>query len=413
MSDDGSAAVGARPSLGAFAPLRERTFRLLWTGLLISQTGSWMQFIAQGYLVDQLTKAPIYLGLLGLSQAVPRLLFAFIGGVAADRLDRRRVLLWTNITMMASAALLAVLAYTGRITVWQILVIGAFNSLANAFDNPARQSLVPTLVGDRQLMSALSLTSMALNGSGIFGPSLGGVVIAAVGVKGCFFVNALSYIAVVIALLRMDVPRQAAGERASVVADMREGIGLLSRHPHLLALLGVVAVMNFFGRPYIRLMPALAREVLHVGPTGLGLLQAAPSLGTILAVFVVSGAGATAQRGKLLLGAAMATGALVALFALSPWFAVSVPLLVFIGTGQAVANATANTLVQTTVQPDQRGRVMGLYGMVTFGMFALGTLPVGALAGVTGVSFALALGGAVAVALVGLLALTSPTIGRL
>ncbi len=417
MADDGADAVVARDATiargprGAFAPLRRRNFRLLWTGMLISQTGSWMQFVALGYLIDQLTKAPIYLGLLGLAQAVPRLLFAFIGGVAADRMDRRRVLFLTNVLATGSAFLLWLLTYTGRVQVWHILLIGAFNSLVQSFDVPARQSMVPGLVDDRQIMSALSLNSIANNGSGIFGPSLGGVVIAAVGVAGCFFVNAVSFLAVVIALILMDLPPHQAIARDPVGKDVREGFGLLVQHRHLLAILGVVAVLNFFGRPYVRLMPALAREVLGVGPQGLGILQSAPAVGTILAVFVVNTFG-DAGKGRLLLGAALAAGAMVALFGLSPWFAVSVGLLVLIGTGQAAALAAANTLVQTTVRPEQRGRMMGLYSMTTFGMFALGTLPLGALAGVVGVGHALTAGGLAVVALVALLAIAAPVIRR-
>lgn len=397
----------------AFTPLRGRNFRLLWSGMLVSQTGSWMQFIALGYLIDQLTKAPIYLGVLGVTQALPRLLFAFLGGVAADRLDRRTVLLVTNATMMASATLLWVLAYTGRIEVWHVLVIGAFNSFTQSFDVPARQSLVPFLVTDRELMKAVSLLTMAFNGSGIFGPSLGGVVIAAVGVAGCFLVNAITYIAVIVALLRMDIPRQTDVRRESIGEDIREGLGLLFQQRHLLAILGVVAVMSFFGRPYVRLMPAYAREVLGVGPQGLGILQAAPSVGTILAVFVVGAVAATARKGRLLVGAAIVTATLVGLFGLSVWFPLSVLLLIAMGTGQAVLMASANTLLQTSVLPGQRGRMMGLYGMTTFGMFALGTLPLGALAGAIGVGHALSLGGAVAVLLVGLLAWRAPEIGKL
>ncbi len=372
-----------------------------------------MQFIALGYFVDQLTKAPIYLGLLGLSQAIPRLLFAFIGGVAADRFDRRRVLFVTNTLQMVSAFLLTGLAYAGRAQVWHVLAIGAFNSLFQAFDNPARQSMVPTLVGERQLISALSLTSLALNGSGVFGPSLGGVVIALVGVKGCFLLNAVSFVAVLIALVRMEVPRQERHTRESVGAEMREGIGLLTRHSHLLAVFGIIAAMNFFGRPYVRLMPAYAREVLHVGPTSLGVLQAAPALGTILAVFVINAFADRVRAGRIMLTAVMTTGVMIVLFALSRWFALSVMLLVLAGTSTSVGNATANTLVQTSVQPAQRGRIMGLYNMVTFGMFALGTLPISALAGVIGVSYALAMGGAVATAIVGLLVLTSPKVSAL
>lgn len=381
--------------------------------MLVSHIGSWMQFTALGYLIDQLTKAPIYLGILGLSQAIPRLLFVFLGGVAADRLDRRRVLLVTNAVLMVSAGLLGVLAYTGRIQVWHILAIGAFNSLTTSFDMPARQSMVPTLVGEHQLMSALSLNSMAFQGAGMFGPSLGGVLIAAVGVSGCFFVNTMTYIAVLTALLLMVVPHEAPSEQISIRDDIREGIGLLAQHRHLIALLAVVAVISFFGRPYIRLMPAMAREVLRVGPTGLGLLQAAPALGTVLAVFVVAALGESVQKGRLLIGAVLATGAMVVLFGLSPWFGLSLALLAVVGICQSVAQATANTLLQTTVQPTQRGRMMGLYGMVTFGMFALGTMPLGALAGVVGVGYALALGGAMVIVLVGLLTLLSPKIATL
>ncbi len=396
----------------AFEPLGDRNFRLLWAGMLISQTGSWMQFTALGYLLDQLTKAPIYLGLLGLSQAIPRLLFALIGGVAADRFDRRRVLLSTNLVLMGSAALLGVLAYTGQIQVWHILVIGAFNSLTQSFDAPARQSMIPTLVGEAHLMRAVSLSAMALNGSGVFGPSLGGVLIALTGVAGCFFVNALSYTAVLMALLRMKVPAQAVGG-LSFRQDFQEGLSLLGRHRHLLAVLAVIGVLSFFGRPYIRLMPALAREVLQVGPQGLGVLQSAVALGAILAVFVVGTIGHTVPRGRVLLTTATVAGAMVVLVGFSRWFASSVVLLVLAGVNQALAMASANTLLQTTVQPDQRGRIMGLYSMVNFGMFSLGTLPMGALAGLIGVGPALSLGGVAVIALTVGLALAVPALRRL
>jgi MFS family permease len=369
-----------------------------------------MQFIALGYLVDHLTKAPIYLGLLGLSAALPRLLFAVLGGVAADRMDRRRVLLSTNLMMMGSAVLLWILAATGRIQVWHVLLVGAFNSLTQSFDVPARHSMVPSLVREHELLSAVSLTTMALNGSGIFGPSLGGLVIALAGVAGCFALNALSYTAVLAALLLMDIPGHSAAPRESFGEDLREGFALLRRHPDLLTLLGLVATLNFFGRPYVRLMPAVAREALGVGPTGLGVLQAAPAVGTILAVFVVGAITGNTRTDRTVWRAALSTGILVALFGISRWFWISVPLLVLVGTATAVAQAAANTLLQTSVRPDQRGRIMGLYSMVTFGMFALGTLPLGALGGVLGVGPALTLGGLVVVGVVSVLMRRSPRV---
>jgi MFS family permease len=412
-TDAVEAAAPPQVPRSAFAPLRHRNFRLLWIGMLVSQTGSWMQFVAQGYLVDQLTKAPIYLGLLGIAQAVPRFMFALIGGVAADRLDRRRVLLTTNALLMASAWLLWWLTYTHRIEIWHILTLAALNSVTSSFDVPTRQSIISNLVGDRELMPALSLQSMANNGSGVWGPSIGGVVIAAIGVVGCFFVNAVSYIGVFVALLLMEIPRHASVSSASLGHDLREGIGLLGKHRHLLQVLAVVAVLSFFGRPYVRMMPAVAREVLDVGPKGLGILQSAPSAGTILAVFVLSLIGGSLTKGHIMLIAGIVTGCMVMLFGLSTSFPLSIALLILTGIGQSLALAAANTLVQTTVLPEQRGRIMGLYSMLAFGMFALGTLPVGALAGVVGVGHALSIGGAIVAVFMTYLALTSSSLRAL
>ncbi len=396
-----------------FAPLRHRNFRLLWTGLVVSNAGGWMQFTALGYLMDQLTRAPVYLGVLGLVQAVPRLLFAFLGGVLADRMDRRVMLFTTNVIAMASSVVLGLLTLLGIVQVWHLLVIAAFNSLVMSFDMPSRQSLTPSLVAESEVLQAVSLNSLAFNGSSVFGPAVAGVVISLVGTYGAFFLNGVSYLAVIWALVAMRLPAFEAEAGVSFRQDIREGLQLLSRHRVVLVLLGVVAVLSFFGRPYIRLMPAVAREVLQVGPEGLGALQAAPGAGTFLAVFVIGWSVARVARGRLLLVAAFAMGAMVTLFGLSKSFPLSVALLVAIGLGQSVAMATANTLMQTTVTPGQRGRAMGLFGTVAFGMMALGTLPAGALAEWLGLSWSLALGGVVVMAVMLLLALAAPTISRL
>ncbi len=401
----------ARP--GAFAPLRHRNYRLLWSGLIVSNTGGWMQFTALGYLMDDLTRAPIYLGLLGVTQAVPRLLFAFLGGVMADRVDRRAVLLITNLIAMASALTLAVLTSLRLIQVWHLLVIAGFNSLIHSFDMPARQSLTPSLVEERQLLQAVSLNSMAFNGAGIFGPALAGVVISLAGAQAAFFLNAASYLAVLWALLAMRMPRFVAEGRVSLGEDIREGLALVVRHRAVLVLLLIVAALSFLGRPYIRLMPAVAREVLGVGPEGLGLLQAAPGMGTVLAVFAIGWSSARMQSGTMLLAAAFAMGVMVTLFGLSSSFALSVGLLVAVGLGQSIAMATANTLLQTSVSPGARGRAMGLFGTVAFGMMALGTLPAGAVADLYGVNWALALGGIVLMAIIGGVALAASWIRRL
>ncbi len=387
------------PRVPAFAPLRHRDFRLLWIGLVISNTGSWMQFVALGYLVDRLTQSPLYLGILAFAQAVPRLMFALVGGTAADRMDRRRVLLATNLFLLISAGVLGLLTATGRIQIWQVLVLGALNSLVQSFDVPARHSLVPQLVEEREVLTAVTLNSVAFNGSGIFGPSLGGVIIAAAGEAGCFYLNAASFLAVVAALWVMTVPSQQAPSRAPLSDDLRESVQLLRADRRLRRFLGALLVLSFFGRPYIRMMPAFAREVLHVGATSLGLLQAAPGAGTLAAVLLVGRVSEARGMGVLLGTATLIFGILVAAFGVVPSFHVALALLVLIGTAQSLALSTANTLIQLAAPPHARGRLMGLYSMVTFGGFALGSLPVGAAADVIGVGPAVSLGGVIVVLL--------------
>lgn len=386
-----------QPRITTFAPFRHRNFRLLWTGLVVSNTGSWMQFVALGYLVDRLTESPLYLGILAATQAVPRLLFALLGGAAADRVDRRRLLIGTNVFLMGSALALAVLTATHRIQIWQVLVIAGLNSLVQSFDMPARHSMVPSLVEEREVLHAVSLNSVAFNGAGIFGPSIGGVLIAAIGEAGCFFVNAASYLGVLTALALMSVPRREAVGRVRLSEDLREGFALLRGHPRLLLLLGTVAALSFFGRPYVRMMPTFAREVLHVGATGLGLLQSAPGVGAICSALLVGWITHTRGKGTVLGAATMAFGAAVIAFGLVRSVGAALPLLVVMGTMQALAMASANTLVQLNTPVHARGRMMGFYSMVAFGGFALGSLPVGAVADVIGVGPALSAGGVIVV----------------
>jgi len=363
----------------------------------VSNTGSWMQFVALGYLVDRLTQSPLYLGILAATQAVPRLLFSLLGGTMADRIDRRRLLVATNLFLMTTATLLAVLALTGRIRIWHVLIIAGLNSLVQSFDMPARHSMVPSLVEEREVLHAISLNSVAFNGAGIFGPSIGGALIAAVGEGGCFVVNAASYLGTLSALAMMDVPRQEAVVRVRLSEDLREGVRLLRQHRHLLLFLTAVAALSFFGRPYVRMLPTFAREVLHVGATSLGVLQSAPGVGTILSALLVGHISAARGKGALLGVAMLVFGLLVTLFGLVRAFPLSLVLLVLMGTTQALALASANALVQLNTPPHARGRMMGFYSMVAFGGFAVGSLPVGAMGDVLGVGPALSAGGVILV----------------
>lgn len=377
-----------------FAPLRHRDFRLLWSGLVISNVGSWMQFVALGYLVDRLSHSALYLGVLGLSQALPRIVLSVLGGAVADRVDRRRLLFATNLFLTGSALVLTVLTVAARIRIWEVFLIGGLNSAVQAFDMPARHSMVPSLVEEREVLAAVSLNSVAFNGAGILGPSLGGVVIAAVGEAGCFFLNALSFVGVLVALFLMVPLAQDLTLHAGFSEDVREGLRLVRRNPRLSLFLGTVAILSFFGRPYIRMMPTIAREVLHVDPEGLGLLQSAPGVGTLCSALLmgwVSGSG----KGRLLAVATLLFGLTVFAFGFAPWFWLALVLLVAIGLTQTLALSAANALIQLNAPAHVRGRMMGLYGIVTFGAFALGSFPVGALAGWIGIGPALSVGGVV------------------
>lgn len=393
MPDDVLTAAPAARPVSPFAPLRHRNFRLLWTGLVVSNTGSWMQFVALGYLVDRLTQSSLFLGVLAATQAVPRIAFSMLGGALADRIDRRRLLAATNLFLMATAMLLAFLTITGRIRIWQVLVIAAFNSLAQSFDMPARHSMVPSLVGEHEVLSAVSLNSVAFNGAGIWGPSIAGLIIAWMGEGGCFVVNSASYLGTLGALAFMQVPRQEAVGRVRLSEDLREGVRLLRQHRHLVLFLTAVAALSFFGRPYVRMLPTFAREVLGVGATSLGLLQSAPGVGTILSVLLVGRASASRGKGMLLGVAMLLYGAVVAVFGFARSMPVALGLLVLMGLMQAMALASANALVQLNTPAHARGRLMGFYSMVAFGGLALGSLPVGAVGDVLGVGWALSAGG--------------------
>lgn len=400
VPDSSTAVQATRPvRVPPFAPFRHRNFRLLWTGLIVSNTGSWMQFVALGYLVDRLTQSPLYLGILAATQAVPRILFALLGGAVADRIDRRRLLFWTNLVLMGTALLLAVLTMSRRIEIWHVLVIAAVNALVQSFDMPARHSLVPALVEEREVLTAVSLNSVAFNGAGIFGPSIGGALIAVVGEAGCFVVNAASYLGVLSALGFMTLPRQESVGQVRFTEDLREGLALLRQYRQLLLFLGSVLALSFFGRPYVRMMPTFAREVLHVGATSLGLLQSAPGVGTIVSVLLVGRLSAARGKGALLGGAMLAFGVLVAVFGMLRSFPLAMLLLVAMGTMQTMAMASANALVQLTTPSNARGRVMGFYSMVAFGGFALGSLPVGAAGDAIGVGSALSAGGVILIAI--------------
>ncbi|MBE3590816.1 MAG: MFS transporter [Firmicutes bacterium] len=374
-----------------FAALRHPHFRAMWIALLLSNTGTWMQTVSQGWLVYQLTDSQVYLGSVGLVRALPLLTLSLVGGAAADRFDRRRLLYVTNTAAAVLSLLLAVLTWTGTVRVWHILAIGLLSAAVLSFDQPTRQAFIPTLVPRELLMNAISLNSMTFNGAAVFGPALAGALVPWIGLGGNFFLNALSYAAVPLALWRMKLPPQPERAPRRVADDLREGLRYVRGRPDLLALLAAAAGLSFFARSYVALLPVFARDILKAGVQGLGLLMAAPGLGTVLGALLLAHLGDFRAKEKLLLGSGLGLcGALVA-FAFSRSFTASLGLQVVAGAASVVASSVINTLLQLSVDDAMRGRVMSMYTLTMLGMLPLGQMPLGALGEAWGAPWAVTL----------------------
>ncbi|HLQ05770.1 MAG TPA: MFS transporter, partial [Verrucomicrobiae bacterium] len=318
--DEASALEPGRTSM--LAALEYRDFRLFWFGLVVSNIGSWMQIYGLGWLVVQLAirdgaanLAPFYLGLVGLARAIPGLSFGLFGGAVADRADRRRLLIVTQTSAAIVAGILAVLTITERINIVEIVLISALNSIIFSFDAPTRQAMVPRLVSEHQLMSAIGLSSAAFNGATLVGPLIGGILIVPFGVGGLMLVNAFSYFAVVAALLVIK-PQPAAdpARRRPLLESIREGIGYLRREPVLRWVVLLSIATALFTRPYIQLMPAEA-QVLGVGAVELSYLLAASGVGALAGALTTAALGGWRRRGALLVGASMAHGLSLTVFA--------------------------------------------------------------------------------------------------
>ncbi len=374
-----------------FRSLRNRNYRLYWCGQVVSLSGTWMQRIAQAWLVLQLTHSPLALGTVTAMQFTPILILSLFGGVLADRVPKGRFLLATQATMALQALILAILVSTGQVQLIHVYILAAILGIANALDGPARQSFVIELVGRDDLPNAVALNSTIFNVSRIVGPAVGGVVIAAFGVAGCFYLNAFSFLAVISGLLMMDPQRFFAGQPSRggrVLGQIGEGLGYAATTPDAALPLLLMAVLGTFGYNFTVILPLIADEVLHSGAIGFGGLTAAMGVGSLLAALGVAYRGRATRR-TLLLGA---TGFSILLFlvALSRWWALTIPLLVALGLCSIVFSATANTRLQLVTPNHLRGRVMSIYQLLFAGTTPIGSLIIGALAERGGVQRAIA-----------------------
>jgi MFS family permease len=373
--------------------LRHRNFRLFFGGQLASLIGTWMQNIAQSWLVYRLTGSSLLLGAVGFAGQIPVFLVAPIGGATADRNNRHRLVIATQVASMLLAFVLAGLTLSGKVQVWHIFVLAVLLGAVNSFDIPARQSFLVDMVGKEDLMNAIALNSAVFNGARIISPAIAGVLVASIGEGWCFFVNAVSYLAVIVGLLMMQVeaPRKQAAD-GPPLQHIIEGFRFVKRTGPILTLLLLLGLVSVAAMPYSVLMPVFADRILHGGARGLGILMGATGIGALLGALTLASRSGLRGLGLWIGWSCAGFGAFLILFSLSRYFWLSTALLIPVGFCMMIELSASNTLIQAIVPDELRGRVMAAYSMMLMGMGPFGALLAGALADRIGAPVTVALG---------------------
>ncbi|HEV2798998.1 MAG TPA: MFS transporter [Pyrinomonadaceae bacterium] len=378
--------------------LGHKNYRLFYGGQLVSLTGTWMQSVAQAWLVYRLTGSAATLGFVTFAGQIPGFLLAPVGGAIADSFSRHRILITTQALAMLLAFVLALLTLTGSVAVWHVYVLAALLGVVNAFDIPARQAFVADLVDREDLVNAIALNSSMINGARLVGPAMAGLLVASIGEGWCFFVNGVSYVAVIVGLLRMRVARQETGaavdaERPSPVRRVVEGFSFVGRTAPIRALIILLGLISLFGMPYTVLMPVFADRILGVGASGLGMLLGAAGVGALCAALLLVARRGVRGMGRWVALSSAGFGAGLVLFSRLEDFRMAIAVLVFVGFSMILQISSSNTLVQAMVPDALRGRVMAVYSMMFLGMAPLGALLAGWLAERAGAANTVALGG--------------------
>ncbi|GAC1309923.1 MAG: MFS transporter [Ktedonobacteraceae bacterium] len=384
--------------LRAFLALRHRNYRLFWFGQMISLIGTWMQSIGQAWLVLELTHSAWLLGVVGALQFLPIMFLSLFGGVLADRLPKRKVLLFTQSFAALQATVLWTLVATGQVQLWHVLVLAALLGLTNSLDMPTRQAFVGEMVGREDLPNAIALNSSVFNMARIVGPGIGGLIIAWGGVAPLFLLNAVSFVPVIIGLALIDLSKLHAqakhivdmkeAPRLSTMQSLREGLVYIAHTPSILLIIAVIGVVSLFGINFNVVLPLFATSVLNSGPQGFGFISAAFGLGSLLsALWLAWGNRKPSVRYLLISGFVFCI--IEALFAISHYFALSLVLIAAVGFAMIAFSATANTTLQTVAPDYLRGRVMSVYMLVFAGSVPLGNLLTGGLAHLYGAPIAL------------------------
>lgn len=376
--------------------MRHRNFQLFFWGQLISLIGTWMDKTAEGWLVYRLTGSKVLLGVIAAAGTAPMIVFSFWGGSIADRLPKRSILVATQACAMCLAFIEAFLVWSHLVQPWQIVILATLGGVVMAFDMPARQAFVIEMTSREDLMNAISLNSSVFNGARLIGPSAAGIIMARAGIAPCFFIDGLSFLAVIAGLLMMNPPRIKAPPRAaSALRHALAGLSYVRQDRRLRTLFGLFSVVGVFGWSYAVLMPAWARDVLRVNEAGYGMLMSAGGLGAMIGALVNAAVGQAMPRRPAVLGGVWLFSSMLFLFAINRVYVLELVFLAVGSFGMMIFMSTCNTLIQTSVPDEMRGRVMGVWALIFGAMIPVGSLEAGTLAHLLGTSVTIAFGAVV------------------
>jgi MFS family permease len=392
-----------------FRAFRHRDYLIFWIGLVLGHTGTLIQATAQSWLIFQLTDSPFYLGLDGFCLGLPRVLFSAFGGAVVDRTDRKTIFIVTQCAFFLMALFLGVMHHLGLIRVWHLLLVSGLTGFFVSFEQPVRQSVLHHLVPREDLANAVTLYQMVFNGSMLFGPSIGGMLIPWIDTKGCFFVATIGNLIVLITIFLIKIARSGPPSGAtSVTQDMVEGLKVAWQTPIFLALLTVLAVVSFCTKPYTQFMPVFARDILQVGAPGLGVLLMAPGAGAIVGGLTLASARRLPQPHHLLFFLAASFGTAIVFFASSTNFILSIVFLFVAGGFQTTFLSSIATLLQVHTTELNRGRIMSMFGLINRGLGPMGSFPFGLMATWVGAPWTVAICGIVTVGSVAHVTLARP-----
>lgn len=391
-----STSLPRKISLGqTFTALKYRNYRLWFSGQIVSLFGTWMQNTAQGFLIYELTHSPAYLGYVTFAYGVASWMFMLLGGVVSDRIPRRTLLLITQCTMMLLAFILAALTFLGWVQPWQIIVLSFCLGVANAFDAPSRLAIVPELVDDRDdLTNAIALNGTMFNFGTVLGPALAGIIYAVFGPAWCFTLNGISFLAVIAALVMMKPSKSTIPViRTQALRAIKEGFQYVLQDRIVLIIISIIGIVGFFGLSFQTLFPAWAVDILHGDVKTNGWLRSSQGLGALIGALIIASLGRFKFKGKLLTAGIFVLPIMMILFSFVRYTPLAMATLVFVGIAVIFTNNLSNSLVQSNVPDNLRGRVMSIFSLTFFGLMSLGSLIMGQIAEFTNEPVAVLIGG--------------------